>query len=128
MADLVESPIGTIPTIAIDTGGFFTPGAAYAIKLNADLVNGIWELANTKATDFDAKIDDLTNATTGWLINNQVGDITAGSITAASPTEPSMTIADTSTALVVNDFNSAASAIVSALYSDRKSTRLNSSH
>ena len=117
MADLVESPIGTIPTIAVDSSGLFTPGAAYTIKLNADLVNGIWELANTKATDFDAKIDDLTNATTGWLINNQVGDITAGSITAASPTEPSMTVADTSTALVINDYTAAATTLVNDLYS-----------
>jgi len=117
MTDLVESPIGTIPTIAIDTSGLFTPGAAYAIKLNADLVNGIWNLAQTKATDFATQIDGLVNATTGWLVNNPVANITAGAITAASPTEPSMTIADTSTALVVNDFNSAASAIVSALYS-----------
>lgn len=117
MADLVESPILTIPTIAIDTGGLFTPGAAYTIKLNADLVNGIWDLANTKATDFDTKIDDLTNATTGWLISNPVGDITAGAITAASPTEPSMTIADTSTALVINDYTAAATTLVNDLYS-----------
>lgn len=117
MADLVESPIGTIPTIAIDTSGLFTPGAAYTIKLNAALVNGIWGLATTKADDFDVRIDNLTNATTGWLINNQVGDITAGSITAASPTEPSMTIADTSTALVINDYTAAATTLVNDLYS-----------
>lgn len=117
MADLVESPIGTIPTIPIDAGGLFTPGAAYTIKLNADIVNGIWELANTKATDFDTRIEALTNATNGWLIGNPVGDITAGAITAASPTEPSMTIADTSTALVVNDFTAAAAALVNDLYS-----------
>ena len=90
---------------------------AKPLKLNADLVNGIWDLAQTKSTDFEAQIDGLVDATTGWLVNNPVANITAGAITAASPTEPSMTIADTSTALVVNDFNSAASAIVSALYS-----------
>ena len=117
MTDLVESPIGTIPTIAIDTSGLFTPGAAYAIKLNADLVNGIWNLAQTKATDFATQIDGLVNATTGWLVNNPVANITAGAITAASPTEPSMTVADTSTALVINDYTAAATTLVNDLYS-----------
>lgn len=117
MADLVESPIGTIPTIAIDTGGLFSAGAAYAIDVNVKVLNAVWTLATTKADDFDAKIDALTNETTGWLINNQVGDITAGAITAASPTEPSMTITDTSTALVINDYTAAATTLVNDLYS-----------
>jgi hypothetical protein len=117
MVDLVESPIGTIPTIPIDAGGLFTPGAAYAIKLNADIVNGLFSLAQTKTDDFDASIDALTHATTGWLTQNKVDDIATGSITAASPTEPGMTLADTSTALVINDFTTAATTLVNDLYS-----------
>ncbi len=113
MTDFVDSPIGEIPEIAIDETGLFTPGAAYTIKLSADLVNKCVALAEAKDIDFAAKMDALTNATTGFLVTHAADDVTAGAISVAAPTEPSMTIADTSTALVAGTISTQAAAIIS---------------
>lgn len=113
MADFVDSPIGDIPEIPVDSGGLFTPSSAYAIKLSADLVNKCVALAEAKDTDFTAKMDALTNATTGFLVTRAAADVTAGSISAPTPTEPSMTVGDTSTALVFNNFSTQAAAVIS---------------
>ncbi len=112
MTDFVDSPIGEIPEIAIDSGGLFTPGAAYTIKLSADLVNKCVALAEAKDVDFQTKMDDLTNAVTGFLVVNSAPDVTAGAISVTAPTEPSMTIADTSTALVAGTISTQAAAII----------------
>ena len=113
MVDFVDSPIVDIPEIAIDETGLFTPASAYAIKLSADLVNKCVELAESKDTDFATKMDALTNATTGFLVTHEAADVTAGSITAPTPTEPSMTVGDTSTALVFSNFSTQAAAVIS---------------
>ena len=113
MTDFVDSPIDTIPTIAIDTGGLFTPGAAYAIKLSADLVNKCFALAESKSLSFDDKMDALTNAVTGYLTAHAAADVTAGSISVTAPTEPSMTIADTSVALATGTISTQSAAIIS---------------
>ena len=113
MADFVDSPIGDIPEVAIDGSGIFTPASAYAIKLSADLVNKCVALAESKDTDFATKMDALTNATTGFLVTHAAGDVAAGSITAPTPAEPSMTIGDTSPALVFSNFSTQAAAIIS---------------
>jgi hypothetical protein len=113
MVDFVDSPIVDIPEIAIDETGLFTPASAYAIKLSADLVNKCVELAESKDADFATKMDALTNATTGFLVTHEAADVTAGSITAPTPTEPSMTVGDTSTALVFSNFSTQAAAVIS---------------
>lgn len=113
MTDFVDSPIGAIPEIAIDTGGLFTPGAAYTIKLSADLVNKCVALAEAKDLSFAAKMDALTNATTGFLVAHAVADVSAGAISAPTPTEPSMTVSDTSTALVSGHISTESATIIS---------------
>lgn len=113
MTDFVDSPIGDIPVIPVDEGGLFTPGAAFTIKLAADLVNKCVALAEAKDADFSTKMDALTNATTGFLVTHHAADVTAGSITAPTPTEPSMSVSDTSTALVFGNFATQAAAIIS---------------
>lgn len=113
MTDFVDSPIGDIPEIAIDDTGLFSAGAAYTIKLSADLVNKCVALAEAKDADFQTKMDDLTNAVTGFLVTNSAADVTAGAISVAAPAEPSMTISDTSTALVAGTISTASAAVIS---------------
>ena len=112
MTDFVDSPIGDIPVVAVDGSGLFTPASAYAIKLSADLVNKCVSLAEAKDIDFAAKMDAVTNATTGFLVTHSADNVTAGTITAPTPTEPSMTVGDTSTALVFGNFSTQATAVI----------------
>jgi len=113
MTDFVDSPIGDIPVVSVDGSGLFTPASAYVIKLSADLVNKCVALAEVKDAAFTSAMDDLTNATTGFLVAHAAADVTAGAITVTAPTEPSMTISDTSTALVFGNFATQAAAIIS---------------
>lgn len=117
MTDIVTCPIGTIPNINIDSGGLFTPGAAYSIKLNADIINAVWNLASTKTDAFDAKINALTADVTGWLATHAAVNVSAGTISAPTPTEPSMTISDVSPALVVSDITTQVGTVLSTLAS-----------
>lgn len=94
MTDIVQSPIGTIPTITIDSGGMFTPGAAYSIDLNAKIINATWNLALSKSDSFDTKLNALTNDATGWLVTHAAANVSAGTISAPTPTEPSLSIAN----------------------------------
>jgi len=112
MTDFVPSPIQDFMPIPVDEGGLFTPASAAAIDLAVSLVNKCVELAELKDADFTAKMDDLTNATTGFLVAHEAADVTAGSITVTAPTEPPMTVSDTSTALVFGHFESEAATII----------------
>ncbi len=115
MTDIVTSPVASFTPIAVATGGSFTPGAAAVLQNNADIINATWNLADTRLTDYETKIDDLTNLVTGWLVTVSMPHVTAGTITAPTPTEPSMTIADTSPAAVYADFATQAANIVTVL-------------
>lgn len=110
MTDFVESPIGTIPEVAVDGAGLFTPGAAFTIKLAADLVNKCVALAETKNTDFGTRMSALTS----FLAANTAGNVTAGTIAAPTPTEPSMTVSDTSVATVTGNFTTQATTVINA--------------
>jgi hypothetical protein len=118
MADFLDPVIDSFSPIAVDTGGLFTPASAAAIQMAQQLVNKCVELAETRTTDFDAAIAALTDDVTGWLATHAAADAVAPSITSTPPTEPSMTIADTSTALVFNNANAQATAMISDLVSD----------
>ena len=128
MADFIDPPFGTIPTSSV-ASGIFNPGAAISIDLAVRLVNKCVELAQQKDVDFGSKID----AVVAWLEANvpaaitaptvaspsaitftgiTASDVTAGSIIAPTPTEPSMTLADTGTALVFNNFSSQVAPII----------------
>lgn len=115
MTDIVTSPVQDFSPIAVGTGGLFTPGAAAVLQNNAAIINATWNLAGEHLADFQAKIDDLTNLTTGWLQSLSMPHVTADTITAPTPTEPSMTIADTSPAAVYADFATQAATIVTVL-------------
>lgn len=112
MTDFVTSPILAFSPIPVDEGGLFTPASGAAIDLAVKLVNKCVELAELKDADFETKMDALTNATTGFLVAHEAADVSAGSITAPTPTEPSMTVSDTSTALVFGNFSTQAAAII----------------
>ena len=58
-------------------------------------------------------MDALTNATTGFLVGHAAADVTAGAISVSAPTEPSMTIADTSVALVTGNISTQSAAVIS---------------
>jgi hypothetical protein len=125
MTNIVTSPVQDFSPIAVATGGTFTPGAAAVLQNNANIINATWNLADTRLTDFQAKIDDLTDLTTGWLASLTMPHVTAGTITAPTPLEPSMTIADTSPTAVYADFATQASNIVTTLvnkFTDFKAT------
>ena len=113
MADFIDTPIQDFSPVAVDDAGLFTPASAVTIDMAVKLVNKCVALAETKDTDFAAKMDALTNATTGFLVTHSAADVTAGSITAPTPAEPSMTIGDTSTALVFSNFSTQAAAVIS---------------
>ena len=113
MADFIDTPIQDFSPVAVDDAGLFTPASAVTIDMAVKLVNKCVALAETKDTDFAAKMDALTNATTGFLVTHEAADVTAGAITAPTPTEPSMTVGDTSTALVFNNFSTQAAAVIS---------------
>ncbi len=116
MADIVTTPISLpIPSIAVDSGGLFTPGAAYSIQLNADIVNATWNLALDKSADFEARMAALTDLVTGWLATTSAPHISAGTITAPTPVEPSMTISDTLPSTVIANYSAQAALIVSDL-------------
>lgn len=115
MTDIVTSPVASFSPVAVSTGGLFTPGAAAVLQNNADIINATWNLADTKFTSYEEKIDELTNLTTGWLATLSMPHVTAGTITAPTPVEPSITLADTSTASVYADFATQASNIVTIL-------------
>lgn len=101
MTAIINSPVGTMPTIPVDSGGLFTPGAAYAIDSAAQIINAAWNLGLDQKADFDAKVTALAAAIAA-IISGSSFDITASTAAEASITEPIVTIPasiDTSTIL-----------------------------
>lgn len=104
-----------MPTVPVDSGGLFTPGAAYAIDAPASIINATWNLGLDQKTDFEAKVAALT-ATLDALIAGTGVDISPGSAAIASIVEPLVTIPtsiDTST--VLSDYNSEAAILIAEL-------------
>lgn len=109
---IINSPVGSMPSIPVDSGGSFTPGAAFAIDSAAQIINAAWTLGNAKNTDFEAKVTAITSAIQ-TLFDNSTLDITGS--TAAVPTiaEPNVTLPssiDTST--ILTTFNDTSDALV----------------
>jgi len=109
---LIDNIFGTLPTPTV-TPGTFLEGAAYTMDMAGKLVNATYDAAVAAKDDYDAKMTALTDLTTGFIVENPVANITAGTISATAPTEPSMTIADTSTALVAGTVSTASAAVIS---------------
>lgn len=109
---LIPSIFGTLPTATV-TPGTFLEGAAYTMDMAARLVNATYDLSVSAQATYDAKMSALTNAVTGFLVTHSAANVTAGAISVSAPTEPSMTISDTSTALVTGNIATQSAAIIS---------------
>jgi len=108
---LIPSIFGTLPTATV-TPGTFLEGAAYTMDMAGKVINATYDLAVSTNATYDAKMDALTNATTGFLVGHHAANVTAGTISATAPTEPSMTIADTTVATVTGTVASQSATII----------------
>lgn len=64
-------------------------GSAFALEVVADVLNASWDLANTKQSDYTAKI---ANATSGFLDILSAPHVTAGTATVPTIDEPAVLI------------------------------------
>ena len=89
MTDIIHSPVDISGvTVAVDTSGLFTPGAAFAMDAVAQVINAAWTLGNEKNADFSAKVASITAAIQA-IIDGSTFDIspsTASSIAIEEPT------------------------------------------
>ena len=69
--------------------GNYTPGAQTALEMTASVINATWDQANSKAADFDAKIDAIAD---GWLATATAPHIAAGVTVAPNVVEPAVNI------------------------------------
>jgi len=112
MADFLTSPVAPFSPVAVDSSGLFSPGPAATLDAAIQIINKCVELAESKDADFEIKMGELTDAATGWLATHAAADVTAGAISITAPTEPPMTVGDTSPALVFANANAQSTAII----------------
>ena len=74
------------------TPGNYTPAAESALNALASVINAAWNLGNDKMNDLAAKIDAITDETTGWLSTQAAPAITAGAADAPTIAEPEVDI------------------------------------
>lgn len=67
-------------------------GTAYVYTALANLINASWDLAETQRTGLGAKLDAITNETTGWLSTTAAPHVTAGTATTPAVSEPVVSI------------------------------------
>lgn len=109
---LIPDLFGTLPPPTVSPGTFLE-GAAYTMDMAGKLVNATYDAAVAAKGDYDAKMTALTDLTTGFIVDNPVSNVTAGTISSPAPIEPSITISDTSTALVAGTVSAASAAVIS---------------
>ena len=102
-------------TIVSYLPGAYTPGAESALALNVDVINAAWNKAMEQLYNFNEKVDNLTEDMTGWLATHAATPISAGAISVVAPTEPAMTLSDTSPAQVYGDFAAQSAAVIGDL-------------
>ena len=110
MADIINSPVGTMPTIPVDSGGLFTPGAAYAIDSAAQIINAAWNLGLDQKADFADKVAALS-ADIAAILAGEAQHIAASTASVPTIAEPVVTLPasiDTSTILATFDAESTA--------------------
>ena len=119
MADIIVSPIGTLPSPTIDAGTMAV-GAAYSIKTITSVINAAWNQGIAKQADMEAKVAAL-----GTRLDNigtptvSAGTVSAGTVVAPGVVEPGVTIpATASTSDILNSFDSKYVELVNML-SDR---------
>ena len=99
--------------------GTYVPGAETALHAAVDTINSTWEMANIKTTELEAKVDAVTDETTGWLSTLLAPHITAGQVAAPVVTEPSVTIPSSiDTAAILTDFTDQYTALRSVQAND----------
>lgn len=113
MADIINSPVDmTGVSVGVDTAGRFTPGAAFAIDVAAQLINASWAQANLKNTAFETKMGAIET----WLPEGTPASITAGTATSPAVVEPNVDIpASADTADVMALFDSKYTELVALL-------------
>ena len=86
--------------------GTYTPGAETALHAAVDVINETWAQGNAKLAVFEAKIDALTDESTGWLSTTSAPQVgTATAVAAPVVVEPTVTIpTEISTANVIADY------------------------
>ena len=102
-------------TIVSYLPGTYTPGAESALALNVDVINAAWNKAMEQLYNFNEKVDNLTDDMTGWLATHAATPISTGAISVVDPTEPAMTLSDTSPAQVYGDFAAQSAAVIGDL-------------
>ncbi len=110
MADIINSPVGTMPTIPVDSGGKFTPGAAYAIDSAAQIINAAWNLGLDQRDAFIDKVDTLA-ADIASILAAEAQHIAASTASVPTIAEPVVSIPaaiDTSSILATFDAESTA--------------------
>lgn len=116
MTDIITTPVVITGAQNLDaSSATFTPGAAYAINMSAQIINAAWALGNTKYNDYASKVTALTAAIQA-IIDGSTFDIAATSGGTISITEPTVTIPtsiDTST--IMSDFNAEATTLIADL-------------
>jgi hypothetical protein len=78
--------------------GNFTPGALATLTYSAAVINAAWEQANTKYADFETKIGNITDQSTGWLSTLTSPHVTAGTVATPTVVEPAVDIPATQSA------------------------------
>lgn len=92
MTEIIHSPVDISGvTVAVDTAGLFTPGAAFAMDAVAQVINAAWTLGNEKNADFSAKVASITAAIQA-IIDDSTFDISPSTASSVSIDEPSITI------------------------------------
>ena len=118
MANIIQSPIGVMPVIPVDSGGKFTPGAAFAIDSAAQIINAGWNLGFDMKAAFEAKVTALSADIAAMLAGAtmHISGSTADPVTIAEPVVTLPASIDTSTILAT--FDTETTALI-ALFSDK---------
>jgi len=113
MTAIITTPVTITGAQDLDAStATFTPGAAYAINMSAQIINAAWDLGNTKYNTYADKVTALTAAIQA-VIDGSAFDIapsTAGSVSITEPTVTIPTSIDTST--ILSDFNTEATTLI----------------
>jgi hypothetical protein len=116
MTDIITTPVTITGSQALDAStATFTPGAAYAINMSAQIINAAWALGNTKYNTYADKVTALT-AAIQTIIDNSTFDIAPSTGGSMSITEPTVTIpSNVDPAAILATFDDEATALIGDL-------------
>ncbi len=113
---IITTPVTITGSQALDAStATFTPGAAYAINMSAQIINAAWALGNTKYNTYSDKVTALT-AAIQTIIDNSTFDISPSTGGSMSITEPTVTIPSSiDTSAILATFDAEATALIGDL-------------